>query len=212
MKEPRKSEVWFLPLNRHELADMSYFAAEDLRVTDDDWVETRLLPAVRPLLKLRQKTLRETPITFWVYTRDTARLDRDEIFVAVTPFKVRQLVRDKVAAAIATIRDPDAKVFAGVESVPERWMPCFQLFRGKLLRFYEPHETYGAIKPEIRWHKGMPRPYIGPLNPGPAADPATCDELWVRAEPTDLMTPEFYREWQQALRTIAMIDDGTRKP
>jgi hypothetical protein len=212
MKPKRKVKAWFLLLNGHELADMSYWPAEDLSTSEDDWVETRLLPAVRPLLKLRQKTLREMPITFWVCTRDTARLDRDEIFVAVTPFEMRQKLRDWVAAALLTIPDPDARVFAGVEPVPDGWMPVCQVFRGKLLRFYADESEHGLVKPEIRWGAGMPRPVISTFDPGPAANPEMCDELWVRAEVDDVMPALHYREWHQALRTIAMIDDGRRRP
>ena len=141
---------YFIELSRKDVGLVSYFPG--LEIKDDpnaDWIEKVLVPAVEPIAKRKSKKIREEPITFWISIRRTARR-RAEIFLFVTPAYPGAIIEQALSQALQPLKD--GKVHAGREAIPEDAVPCLQIFRGKLMRFYSVKDGYELFNiPTIRW-------------------------------------------------------------
>jgi hypothetical protein len=203
------SDRFYLFLAQGERSTASYFSATEMAADPgSDWVEEQLLPAVRTLAARRSKAIRQWPITFWLLARPTARLERGEVFVFVTPWSVPR----QISQAIRTVleRIPGAKINEGIEPIPEEAVPCCQAFKGKVLRFFGDFvHTGDHVHAGIRWiaEEGGPRVVARPFELSLAENEADADALWVRARVQEETSEGAFRAWQLCLaRAVAMRD------
>ena len=145
------------------------------------------------------------PITFWACVRGTARR-RAEIFLFVTPAYPGKLIEDALVQALTPFSQ--GKIHAGREPISDYALPCLQVFRGKLIRFYQTHEAWERVLLlTIEWEQNRPKMTIVP-------DYGTTDlygELGlmpVEAKVLDISSGEVQRKFQQALIPIAL--DGRK--
>lgn len=114
---------------------MSYFPAVEIKDKPNvDWIESVLLPLLQLVAKRRNKRIREVPITFWAFTRKTARPFREEMFLGVTPANLNSIAYNAIEEVLSKIED--GKVFAGLEHLPEYALPICRVSNGKVTRFY----------------------------------------------------------------------------
>jgi hypothetical protein len=146
---------YFIELSRKDVGLVSYFPG--LESKDDpeaDWIDKVLVPAIEPIARRRSAKIRETPITFWVIVRRTARRPA-EIFLFVTAAYPGAIIERILNQALEPIKD--GKVHAARERIPEEAVPCLQIFRGKLIRFYGALDGYeGFYLPTIERKGNVP--------------------------------------------------------
>lgn len=130
---------YYVELSRIDHALVSYFPG--FRAKDNkwnEWIEDMIIPAVKPLAKRKSAKIRETPITFWISVRKTARR-RAEIFIFMTPAYPGVVIEKAMLESFKHIKG--GNVHAGREPIPEDAVPCVQVFRGKVIRFYNPQDV-----------------------------------------------------------------------
>lgn len=199
---------YLVDLSRKDIGLCSYFPGLELRSAPQaDWMEAVLVPAILPLLKRKAKAIYEMPITFWVNVRQSARPYRAEIFLFMAPAYPGSQVERALSRSLQSITG--GNVFAGREPIPEDALPCCQLFRGRLLRFYfmveDVEDVYLAT---IQWRNGAPALVLSDI---PKASTEIVDDesekLLVRANIDMVLDGKYYRTFQQALSTIARTED-----
>lgn len=203
------AEQYAIYLTRRDTGLVSYFPGLEVKNSPDtDWLETILVPAILPLTRRKTKIMREMPVTFWITVRNTARY-RAEILVFTTPPNPRTLIERALSQAMQSIKE--GKIHAATEPL-SAWgevYPCYQLFRGKLIRFYSTFDgEEGFCVPTVVWENGAPV-----LNFKSIPDEATMiedegEQLLVYADISTLKDGPYYRKWQQAFTTIARMETG----
>jgi hypothetical protein len=200
IKMTKRYYTW---LSRRDRGVVSYFPGLEFKDDPDtEWIEGVLIPAIEPIALRKSKVIREMPITFWVSVRETARY-RAEIFLFVTPPFPGSTIELALSRALESIKN--GKVNAGREPIPQDALPCCQIFRGKIIKFYFTFEGWpGFVSPAVTWSDNEPQ--VGFL-PIPQSDTLVEDmearQLPVRADIQDISDGNFYRKYQQALSTIA---------
>ena len=126
---------YYIGLSRKEIARLSYFPALEIKDKPNvDWIESVLIPLLLLVARRKNKKIREVPITFWAFTRQTARPFREELFLGVTPANLNSVAYDAIEKVLNQIQN--GKVFAGLERLPEHALPICQILGGKVIRFY----------------------------------------------------------------------------
>jgi hypothetical protein len=205
----------FLQLAWDERANASYFPVHELEsAPEEEWVENYLLPVVRKIAARRAKAIREVPVTFWLLTRPTARFERGEVFLFVTPWRAPRAVNQAVNAALAEL--PDAKISQGIEPIPKEAVPSCQVYKGKVIRFFGDFLSTGEpVCAAVRWSEEADGPrLVGmPFNTRLANDDEDADEIWVRAEVGEELREGELRGKQLCLaRGVAMADQLQLNP
>lgn len=196
---------YYIDLSRKEIARASYFPALELKnKTKAEWLETVLIPSLLPVARRNNKKIREIPITFWAFTRQTARSFQEEIFLLLTPADPGTVAGQVIEGALQNI--PHGKVFAGLESIPENAFPICQIFRGKLIRFYysaEDVEEY--YLPAFNRRGDSPAFTLYDIDKSKTLlENRDSEILFMRAKVDTVMNGEYYRKFQQALDGIGM--------
>jgi hypothetical protein len=147
---------YFIELSRKDTGLVSYFPGLEIKDDPDaDWIDEVLVPAVEPIARRRSAKIRETPITFWVTVRRTARR-RAEIFLFMTPAYPGAIIERILGQALEPVKD--GKVHAGREPIPEEAVPCLQIFRRRLIRFYCALNGYEWFYlPIVPWGDNAPK-------------------------------------------------------
>lgn len=205
---------YFIELSRKDIGLVSYFPGSETRDDPDaDWIEEVLVPTLEPIAKRKSAKIREIPITFWIAVRGTARRQA-EIFLFVTPAYPGVTVEQALHQALESIND--GKVHAGKEPIPEEAVPCLQIFRGKLIRFYSHLSNHDGHKwfylPTIRWQDNAPQLALLPI---PEDDELLridvpieeAERLLVEARILSVSNGKQCRKFQQALASVAMEVD-----
>lgn len=193
---------YYIGLSRKDYALVSYFPGFELKEEMKlDWVDDVLAPAIAPIAKRKSRKIMGMPITFWACVRRTARR-KAEIFLFVTPAYPGRLIEDALVKALTPFSQ--GNIHAARELIPDYAFPCLQVFRGKLIRFYQTHEAWkGVLLPRIVWKDNFPEMEIVP-------DYGTTDlyeELGlmpVEAKISDLFSGEHYRKYQQLFIPAAL--------
>lgn len=200
---------YFLYLSRSDTASVSYFLAEELSATPAaDWIEDIFIHAVSALAKRRGQKIRNTPLTFWVSVRETARLAQGEVFVFSTPWRPGKAIDEELRSALATI--PNGNILQGTEPIPDEAIPCCQIFRGKTIRFFGDFETHSGFQvPTVRRENNAPAISFRSFDSSEAIvhDETDMAQIYVRAEISSVADGDYYRLWQGALKSFAMLDD-----
>jgi hypothetical protein len=202
---------YFIELSRKDTGLVSY--CPGLEIKDDpnaDWIEEALVPALEPIAKRRTAKIREIPITLWIGVRGTARR-RAEIFLFMTPAYPGAMIERAMSEALEPIKD--GKVHAARESIPEESVPCLQIFRGRLIRFYSALDGYeGFYLPTVPWKDNVPRLIL--LSVPEDHELMTVDarieeveRLLAEARILSISNGKECREFQQALIPIARQTD-----
>jgi hypothetical protein len=141
---------YYIELSRKDVALVSYFPP--VRSKDNkwgEWIEEVLIPAVKPIADRKSAKIRETPITFWISIQKTSRRSK-EIFLFMTPANPRKVIEKAFAEALQPIKG--GNVHTSREPIPENAVPCLQIFRGKLIRFYMcPSISNLYFRPMVFW-------------------------------------------------------------
>jgi hypothetical protein len=198
---------YFIELSRKDTGMVSYFPGLEVKNDPDgDWIEEVLVPAIEPLVWRKDKTIRNVPITFWAAVRETARRTA-EIFVFTTPGRPGARMEQALSRPLQFING--GHVHAATEPIPEEAFPCFQLFRGRLIRFCTTLEgNEGFYLPTIRWKNISP---VWVLLAIPDNDELIdvdvpiedAERLLARAEISPVLDGPYFRKFQQAMSTIA---------
>jgi hypothetical protein len=201
---------YFIELSRRDVGLVSYFPGLEIQDDPDaDWIDDVLVPAIEPIAERKNAKIRQMPITFWVAVRRTARRPA-EIFLFVTPAYPGAMIERILSQALEPIKD--GKVHAGREPIPEEAVPCLQIFRGKVIRFYGYLGSYDNLKwfsiPAIYWRDNGPE--LAPL-PIPEHDELItvdvpieeANYLAIEARILPVSNGEQCRKFQQALIPIA---------
>jgi hypothetical protein len=201
---------YFIELSRKDIGLVSYFPGLEIKDDPDtNWILEVLVSAVAPIARRKAAKIRETPITFWVTVRGTARR-RAEIFLFMTPAYPGAIIERALSQALEPIED--GKVHAGREPIPEEALPCLQIFRGKVIHFYDYLGRYDNHNwfsiPAIYWQDNEPE--LAPL-PVPEHDELItvdvpieeADYLSIEARILSVSNGESCRKFQQALIPIA---------
>ena len=197
---------YFIELSRKDAGLVSYFpGVETKNDPEADWIDEVLVPTIEPMAKRKTAKIREIPITFWVTVRGTAR-HRAEIFLFVTPAYPGAIIERILNQALEPIKD--GKVHAGREPIPEEAVPCLQIFRGRLIRFYGVLDGYeGFCLPTIEWQDNAPELIRLPIpENGKLVTIDTSIEqtkLFVEARIIEVSDGESCLKFQQALIPIA---------
>jgi len=198
---------YFIELSRKDVGLVSYFPG--LEIKDDPkagWVDKVLLPAIGPIADRKAARIREVPITFWIDVRRTARREA-EIFLFTTPAYPGAMIERALNRALEPIRD--GKVHAGREAIPREAIPCLQIFRGRLIRFYsalDGHEGFHLAT--VWWVDDFPRlvllsipeNYEGITVDGPIEE---AQGLVIEGRILSVSNGEQCRKFQQALSIVA---------
>ena len=204
---PDNRKRYFIEVTRRDIGLVSYCPGWEIKDDPDaDWIDGVLVPAVEPIAGRRASKIRETPITFWVTVRRTARRPA-EVFLFMTPAYPGAVIEDAVAKALAPVKD--GKVHAGREPIPAEAVPCLQVFRGKIMRLYYSDDGHeGLHLPVIRLRDS--RPWLVSLSVPQNGDLVTTDvlmeeaeRLMVEARIDDALNGNSCRRIQQALTRIA---------
>jgi hypothetical protein len=198
---------YFIELSRKDVGLVSYFPG--IEVKDDPkagWIEKVLLPAIGPIANRKTARIREIPITFWIDVRKTARRGA-EIFLFMTPAYPGAIIERALNRALEPIRG--GKVHAGREPIPKEAIPCLQIFRGRLIRFYSAVDGYeGFHLATVWWKDDFPRLVLLsiPENYELIKVDAPIEEverLLAEARILSVSNGEECRKFQQALIPIA---------
>lgn len=203
-----------ITLSRKGMALASYCPGLEIKgQPKSDWIEKALLPALRPAANAVDKRLANIPVTFWVSVRETARPFGREIFLFTTPYGLNIPLRRTVGQALETMEA--AKVFAGGELIPDDAVPCCQIFRRKLIRFYSrTDDAEDCYLPVIRWNRWPPMPTVNIRELDRKATflrDQEGEELLIRGVVDEVINGDFYRQFQQALTTIG-VSEGSPTP
>jgi hypothetical protein len=192
---------YFIELSRKDVGLVSYFPGLEIQDDPDaDWIDDVLVPAIEPIARRRSAKIRETPMTFWVTVRRTARR-RAEIFLFVTPAYPGVVIERALSQALEPIKD--GKVHAGIEPIPEEAVPCLQIFRGNLIRFYGAFDWHAwSSFPAIGWEDKAPELRLTPWC-GLGELYEEVGQLPVEARILSVSNGEQCRKFQQALIPIA---------
>jgi hypothetical protein len=194
---------YFIELSRKDIGLVSYCPGLETRDDPDaDWIEKVLVPAIEPIVRRKAAKIREMPITFWVTVRRTARC-RAEIFLFVTPAYPGVVIERALSQALEPIKD--GKVHAGIEPIPEEAVPCLQIFRGKLIRFYWDFDRMGFFSfPTICWQDNTPEVDFTPID-GIDEFMEEAGQLPVEARilSASISSGEECRKFQQVLTSVA---------
>lgn len=191
---------YFIELSRKDVGLVSYFPGLETKDDPDaDWIDEVLVPAVEPIAKRKSAKIRETPITFWVTVRRTARHPA-EIFLFMTPAYAGATIERALSQALECIKD--GNVHAARERIPEEAVPCLQIFRGRLIRFYGAFDSHAWFSfPTVYWEDKAPELKVTPMH--------GLDELFeevgqlpVEARILSVSNGEQCRKFQQALIPI----------
>ena len=198
---PDNRKWYFIEVSRRDVGLVSYCPGWEIKDDPDaDWIEDVLVPAVAPIAKRRAARIRETPITFWVTVRRTGRRPA-EVFLFVTPAYPGAVIE----RALSQVLEPlsDGKIHAGREPIPEEAVPCLQIFRGKLIRFYGAFDdrTWPSL-PTIWWKNDNPELVLTP-SWGLNEFIEEAGQLPVEARIADVLNGELCRTFQRALNCIA---------
>jgi len=200
---------YFIDLSRNDTGLVSYFPGLELK--DDmnyDWIDDVLVPAVKPIAERRSKKIQKMPITFWACVRGTARR-RAEIFLFVTPAYPGKLIEDALVQALTPFSQ--GKIHAGREPIPDYALPCLQVFRGKLIRFYQTHKDWERVwLPKIEWEQNYPKMTVLPDWGGTTDLYGELGLMPVEARILDISSGNECRKFQQALKVIAL--EGKQDP
>jgi len=153
---------YFIELSRKDVGLVSYFPGLEIKDDPDaDWIGGVLVPALGPIAKRKGAKIQETPITFWVGVRGTARRQA-EIFLFVTPAYPGATIERALSRALESIKD--GKVHAAREPIPEEAFPCIQIFRGKFIRFYGAFDSHAwSSLLAIGWEDNAPELHLTPM-------------------------------------------------
>jgi len=184
---------------------VSYFPAWELRNKPKaEWIETILIPLLLPIARRKNKKIMDVPITFWAFTRHTARSSGEELFLFMTPLDPGAVARGIIEEALKNIKC--ANIFAGLEPIPDCAFPICQVFRGKIIRFY-----YGAedVKqnclPAFKWIGGAPVFSLSDISQSTTMiENRDVEILFMRANVKTVMDGEYYWKFQQALNCIGI--------
>ncbi|MDP2718597.1 MAG: hypothetical protein Q8P44_02005 [Dehalococcoidia bacterium] len=199
-----------LTLSRKDMALASYCPGLEIKNRPtSNWIEKALLPAIRPAVNTVEKRLSNIPVTFWISIRETARPFGQEIFLFTTPYRLNVPLRKTIARALEVIED--ANVFASGEPIPDDAMPCCQIFRRKLIRFYfRTDNIEDCYVPVIGWNRWPSMPTINIREIDQRAtflQNQDGEDLLIRGVVDEVMNGDFYRQFQQALSTIGVSED-----
>jgi len=220
---------YYIGLSRKEIARVSYFPALEIKNQPDaEWIDAVLIPLLLPIARRKNKRIQEIPITFWAFTRHTARQYREELFLCMTPANPGAIAMQAVEKALRKIRS--GVVFAGLELIQEYAFPICQIFRRKLIRFYcsvtevEEYMEYLAnavpaslrlycdaedarrhYLPAFRWEAGAPTFTLSEIDRCTTMLVNRDSEiLFMRANINTIMNGEYFRKFQQALNCIGI--------
>jgi|GEM_PF-1930190 len=196
---------YFIDLSRKELAKVSYFPGLEIkRKTEAEWIEDVLIPVLLPVVRRKNKKISEVPITFWIATRQTARPFWAELFLFMTPATLGAVANQAIEKALQNVQF--AKIFAGVEAIPEYAFPICQVFRGKLIKFYYGTEDVEDIcLPAFKWGGAASTLTLLTLDKtATVLDNRDSEILLIRAVVNSVMNGEYYRKFQQALNCIGI--------
>ena len=199
------SKCYYINLSRKEIAIVSYFPAWELKNKPKaEWIETVLIPLLLPLARRKNKKISDVPITFWAFTRHTARSSEEELFLFMTPADPSAVVRNIIEEALKNIKC--ANVFAGLEPIPACAFPVCQVFRGKIIRFYYGEEGVKQnCLPTFKWTGDAPVFSLSDIAPSVTMlenrDP---EILFMRANMTTVMNGKYYTEFQQNMNCICI--------
>lgn len=198
---------YYIDLSRKEIARGSYSPALEVKGKPKaEWIETVLIPLLSPIARRKNKKILEIPITFWAFTRQTARPFREELFLFITPADPGAVAKQVIEEALQNIQD--AKIFAGLEPIPDYAFPICQIFRGKLIRFYygvEDVEEY--YLPAFKWSGGAPAFALSAIDKSATMlENGDSEILFMRANVNTsvMMNGEYFRKFQQALNCIGI--------
>jgi hypothetical protein len=198
---------YFIELSRKDVGLVSYFPGIEIKGNPEaDWIDEVLVPAIEPIAKRKAAKIREMPITFWIGVRGTARR-RAEIFLFMTPAYPGATLERALTQALEPIKD--GKVHAAREPIPEEAVPCIQIFRSRLIRFYSAFDGYeGFYLPTVPWKDNPPGLVLLsiPENHKLITVDAPIEEvqrLLVEARILSVSNGEQCRKLQQALISIA---------
>jgi hypothetical protein len=152
------SKRYYIELSMKDRALVSYFPGLEIKDDELDGFDHVLVDAIWPLKKRKSAKIRETPITFWVSVRGTARRWA-EVFIFMTPAYPGAVIEKAMVEALQPIKDVNAH--AGREPIPEDAVPYLQVFRGKIFYFYGTMDGYeGFYKPEVWWNRNNDAPEL----------------------------------------------------
>jgi hypothetical protein len=193
---------YFIEFSRKDVALVSYFPGIEVKDDPDtDWIGGVLVPALEPIAKRKAAKIRETPITFWVSVRGTARR-RAEIFLFMTPAYPGVAIERILSQALEPIKD--GKVHAGREPIPEEAVPCIQIFRGQFIILYGAFDSYPWFSlPTVWWEDRAPELKLTPMC-GLDELLEEAGELPVEARILSVSNGEQCRKFQQALIPVAL--------
>ncbi|MCX8126713.1 MAG: hypothetical protein N3E40_06235 [Dehalococcoidia bacterium] len=199
---------YFIELSRQDLALVSYCPGLEIRGKRTlDWTHQVLTPAIEPLAARRAWKIVNTPITFWVTVRRTARRPA-EVFLFMTPAYPGALIERAMEKALSPIKE--INVHAAREPIPEYAYPCLQVFRRKLIRFYIKLESNGDFfTPMVVWKNKGPE-LVGLSIPKDhhlinLKEPVeVLPRFFAEAKLSTVMDGEHYRRYQQVLAPVAL--------
>jgi len=193
---------YFIELSRKDVGLVSYFPGMETKDDPEaDWIDAVLVPAIQPIARRKSARIRETPITFWVTVRRTARRPA-EIFLFVTPAYPGAVIERALSQALEPIKD--GKVNAAREPIPEQAVPCLQIFRGKVIRFYGAFDWHPwSSYPTIGWEDKAPELKLTPWC-GLGVLYEEIGQLPVEARILSVSNGEQCRKFQQALISVAL--------
>ena len=198
---------YFIELSRRDVGLVSYFPGLEIKGDADvDWIDEVLVPAIEPIPRRKSAKIREIPITFWIGVRGTARR-RAEIFLFITPAYPGVTVERALSQALECIND--GKIRAAGEPIPEEAVPCLQIFRGRLIRFYGALDGYeGLYLPTIQWKDNAPALVLLPIpeNDELITVDALIEEVGrflAEARILSVSNGDSCRRFQQALISVA---------
>jgi len=204
---PKKSPNYFLYLSRNDTANVSYCPGEEIKDSPDkDWIDSILIPSLKEIMSKRGKKISNTPIAFWVCLRETARIPDGEIFIFSTPWRPGKQIDEMIRSSLSPL--VHSKIYQGAEQIPDEAVPCCQCFRGKIIRFFGDFDGTGGVTiPTIRWRTDRPVVIFEKLDPlRQLTDTQPEERIFVRAKISSVADGNYYRLWQSALTSIAMLE------
>lgn len=199
-----------ITLSRKDMALASYFPGLEIKDRPGvDWVETVLLPALLPAARQTNQKLANVPVTFWIYVGRTGRGSGNEILLSITPWRLNVAIRKAIGKSLEKIEH--GNIFVGRDTVHPKAMPCCQLFRGKLIRFYVKVGKSGeCLVMGIRWRNGQPSVGISTVDSRATfLESQDSEQLLVGVTTVDKdLNGGQCRKLQQTTPTIGVAKDG----
>lgn len=135
---------YYLILSRNDTAQASHFSGFEVKDSPHvDWIDNFFIPAVSSLTQgYKGKTI-AGPLTFWIKIEGVLFPHPAwEIFVYSTPWTTHLPIM-----AALNFLDRNSIVCKSTALLPDDAIPCCQIFKGKLIRFYS-----GNV-PEYYWDR-----------------------------------------------------------